>query len=195
MKVSRDLVIIATASVLMTVLIGLLIQPVYANFCAANITSDPSGADVYIDGALKGQTPYYYSVGSPFTVNLTVKKAGYETWSQTISAANEVTNVNVVLTAASGPAPIPKGAATVTTTVTSTFTTTSPTTITVTTATTQTLTTTLATTIISSAPAQTVTTTREVTQTTGLPSEVTYAAVGVAVIALIAAAVLATRKK
>ena len=188
MKVSRDLVIIATASVLMTVLIGLLIQPVYANFCAANITSDPSGADVYIDGALKGQTPYYYSVGSPFTVNLTVKKAGYETWSQTISAANEVTNVNVVLTAAPGPAPI---------------TTTSPTTITVTTATTQTLTTTSATTstatatttIISSAPAQTVTTTREVTQTTGLPSEVTYAAVGVAVIALIAAAVLATRKK
>ncbi|MBI2936901.1 MAG: PQQ-binding-like beta-propeller repeat protein [Thaumarchaeota archaeon] len=70
---------------------------------------------------------------------------------------------------------------TVTTTQSTTLTTTSSTTV--------------ATTVTTSAPAQTVTATQSVTQTTGLPSEVTYAAVGVAVIALIAAAVLVMRKK
>ncbi len=97
-------------------------------------------------------------------------------------------------------------ATTVTTATTSTVTTTSATTVT--SATTQTLTTTSATTVTttqapqtqtttvtSSASAQTVTTTQQVTQTTGLPAEVTYAAVGVAVIALAAAAVLVMRKK
>ena len=94
------------------------------------------------------------------------------------------------------------------TTVTSTSVTTSITTssTTVTTATTQTVTTASATTvtstlapktttITSNAPAQTVTATQQVTQTSGLPSEVTYAAVGVAVIALAAAAFLVMRKK
>ncbi|MCL4437285.1 MAG: hypothetical protein M1503_08305 [Thaumarchaeota archaeon] len=76
---------------------------------------------------------------------------------------------------------------------TSTVTTTQSTTLTTTSATTQTQTTT----VTSNAPAQTQTTTvtSQVTQTTGLPSEVTYAAVGIAVIAIIAAAVLVIRKK
>ncbi len=90
-----------------------------------------------------------------------------------------------------------------TTTTTSISTTTSATTITTTSATTSTITTTSATTvtstsattITSNAPAQTTTVVSSVTESTGLPSEVTYAAVGVAVIALIAAAVLAMRKK
>ncbi len=51
------------------------------------------------------------------------------------------------------------------------------------------------TTVTSNAPAQTVTATQQVTQTTGLPSEVTYAAVAIAIIAIIAAAVLAMRKR
>ncbi len=87
---------------------------------------------------------------------------------------------------------------TVTTTSITTSITTSATTQTVTTASATTVTSTLApktTTITSSAPAQTVTTTQQVTQTSGLPAEITYAAVGVAVIALAAAAVLVMRKK
>ncbi|MCL4435680.1 MAG: PQQ-binding-like beta-propeller repeat protein [Thaumarchaeota archaeon] len=79
------------------------------------------------------------------------------------------------------------GATPQTSTVTTTQTTTQSTTITSTSSTTATVTTT--------APAQTTTITSQVTQTTGLPSEVTYAAVGVAVIAIIAAAVLVMRKK
>ncbi len=75
-------------------------------------------------------------------------------------------------------------------TTTATITTTSPTTVTSTLAPhTQT------TTVTSSAPAQTVTATQSITQTIGQPSEITYAAVAVAVMALIAAAVLAMRKK
>jgi len=88
-------------------------------------------------------------------------------------------------------------ATTITTATTSTVTTTSATTVT--SATTNTVTTTKAatTTVTTSAPAQTITSqiTQTQTETSGLPAEVTYAAVGVAVIALIAAAVLVMRKK
>ncbi|MCL4437148.1 MAG: hypothetical protein M1503_04665 [Thaumarchaeota archaeon] len=57
--------------------------------------------------------------------------------------------------------------------------------------------TTATTTVTSTQPAQTQTTTvvSSVTETSGLPSEVTYAAIGVAVIAIAAAAVLVMRKK
>jgi outer membrane protein assembly factor BamB len=78
---------------------------------------------------------------------------------------------------------------TVTSTQRTTLTTTSSVTLTSTTATTSTLTSTL--------PASTTTTTvtSEVTEETGLPAEITYAAVAVAVIAIIAAAVLTMRKR
>ncbi len=59
--------------------------------------------------------------------------------------------------------------------------------------TTVTTTATTATTVVSTQPATTVTS--QVTETVGLPAEVTYAAVAVAVIAMIAAAVLTMRKK
>ncbi len=81
-----------------------------------------------------------------------------------------------------------------TTTVTTTATTTSVTTASTTVTTTQSAQT-QTTTVTSNAPAKTVTTTKEVTQTTGLPAEVTYAAVAVAVIAILGAAVLVMRKK
>jgi outer membrane protein assembly factor BamB len=55
--------------------------------------------------------------------------------------------------------------------------------------------TTVTSTLTSTQPAQTTTVTSEITETTGLPSEVTYAAVAVAIIAIIAAAVLVMRKK
>ncbi len=93
-----------------------------------------------------------------------------------------------------------------TTTTTTTTTRTTATTTTVTTATTRTVTSTSATTVTTTlapqtvtttqqAPAQTVTTTQEVTEEVGLPATGTYAAVAVAVIAIIAAAVLVTRKQ
>ncbi|MCL4436536.1 MAG: PQQ-binding-like beta-propeller repeat protein [Thaumarchaeota archaeon] len=83
-------------------------------------------------------------------------------------------------------------------TVTTTQTTTQSTTVTSTSASISTVTTTAqaqTTTVTSSAPAQTTTVVSSVTQTSGLPSEVTYAAIAVAVIAVIAAAVLVMRKK
>ena len=72
-----------------------------------------------------------------------------------------------------------------TTTVTTTATTTQSTT----------LTSTSATTVTTTAPGATVTTSVVQTETSGLPSEVTYAAIGVAMIAIAAAAVLVMRKK
>ncbi len=78
---------------------------------------------------------------------------------------------------------------TVTTTATTTATTTTTATSTTTATTTSATTSTATTTLVSTQPAQTT------TLTSGLPSEVTYAAVAVAVIALIAAAVLAMRRR
>src|SRR3989304_6645331 len=129
MNGSRELVIIATMSILLTIISGLLIQPAQAMFCAANISSNPSDADVYIDGAYKGKTTYFHYVGNPFTFNLVVKKEGYQTWSQVINVGEEVKEVKVDLVALEAPPP-PKGAATVTTTITTTVTTASPTTVT-----------------------------------------------------------------
>ncbi len=76
-----------------------------------------------------------------------------------------------------------------------TVTTTSATTRTVTSATTSTVTSSVTSTIVSTASAITTTVTSEVTEEVGLPAEITYAAVAVAVIAIIAAAVLMMRKK
>jgi outer membrane protein assembly factor BamB len=76
---------------------------------------------------------------------------------------------------------------------TTTVTTTASTTLT--SSTTQTVTSVSSTTLTSTAMASTVTTTQQVTETTGMSAEITYAAVAVAVIAIIAAAVLAMRKK
>ncbi len=88
---------------------------------------------------------------------------------------------------------------TLTTTTTSVSTTTQTVTSTTTrvSTTTATSTTTLATTstVVSTAAPSTTTVTSEITETTGLPSTVTYAAVAVAVIAIIGAAVLATRRR
>ncbi len=60
---------------------------------------------------------------------------------------------------------------------------------------TTTVTTTATSTVVSTQPAKTTTVTSQVTETVGLPAEVTYAAVAVAVIAIIAAAVLMTRRR
>lgn len=57
----------------------LLIPFTYAaTDCQAIITSEPSGANVYIDDKIMGETPYLHFVGVPFTMNLTIKMEGYE---------------------------------------------------------------------------------------------------------------------
>ncbi len=76
-----------------------------------------------------------------------------------------------------------------------TTTTTSRTTLTSTSRTTLISTSATTSTVVSTAPAITTTVTSEVTEEVGLPAEITYAAVAVAVIAIVAAAVLMMRKK
>ncbi|MCL4436955.1 MAG: hypothetical protein M1503_06775 [Thaumarchaeota archaeon] len=109
-------------------------------------------------------------------------------------AQGQVSTVTTTATTTQSTTVTTTSATTVTSTSATTLTTTSATTVTATQSA-QTKTTTA--TVTSSAPAQTQTTTvvSSVTSTTGLPSEVTYAAVGVAVLAVIAAAVLVMRKK
>ncbi|HEY4699533.1 MAG TPA: hypothetical protein VIH27_04085, partial [Nitrososphaerales archaeon] len=78
---------------------------------------------------------------------------------------------------------------------TTTVTSTSVTTSSVTTTATTTATTTSLTTSTVTQPAKTTTVTSQVTETVGLPAEVTYGAVGIALVAIVAAAVMMTRKR
>jgi hypothetical protein len=83
----------------------------------------------------------------------------------------------------------------ITSTTTATVTSTSVSTSSITTTTTVSTTATATMTTTSTAPATTTTVTSEVTEEVGMPAEVTYAAVAIAVIAIIAAAVLMMRKR
>jgi outer membrane protein assembly factor BamB len=109
------------------------------------------------------------------------------------------TTVTTTRTTTSTTTSVSTSTSTSTTTSTSTSTTTATVTSTSTSATTRTVTstTTSATTstVTSTGQASTTTVTSEVTEETGLPAEVTYAAIAVAVIAIIAAAVLTMRKR
>ena len=97
---------------------------------------------------------------------------------------------------ATGGSPGAAQTTTVTTTATTTATTTSVTTSVTTSATTVVSTASPKTvTSTATAPAQIETVTQSVTETTGLQPEITYAAIGIAVIAVVAAGVLATRRR
>lgn len=62
------------------VAMGFLSQPVYANFCAVNVTSLPPGAKVYINDEYVGDTPVFYTFGAPVLAEVVVKKEGYQEW-------------------------------------------------------------------------------------------------------------------
>ncbi len=215
MKGLRAFVVVAIVSMSMVAMSGLLSQPAYADSCAANITSDPSEADVYVDGVLVGKSPYFHWVGVPFRATITLEKEGFETWTTDINVAlDEHKQVNAVLT------PLEDGAVTVTKTVSTTLTTTRSTTITTTTTATTTVaavttsitvtsTSTATTTLVTTSPVTSSTTltvtsvttekastvTSEVTEQVGMPVELTYGVIGVAVIAVIASAIIATRRR
>ena len=220
MKELRAFVAIAIFSISIIISGSLLVPYTYGiTECEAIITSVPRGANVYIDGELKGQTPYEHFVGSPFEADIRVEMEGFETWEEhIIVGVREHKLVEAILT------PLQAGngeSEAVTKTVTSTVTTTSSTTITTTATTTiaadtitttTTITTTSPTTITSTTTAtttisaNTVTVTSEittattstitsnVTEQTGLPATFTYGAIGVAVIAVVAAVIISTRK-
>ena len=103
---------------------------------------------------------------------------GYETWTQHINVQfNEHKQVNAVLTPLqTNPQELVTVTKTVSTTITTTITSTTTITTQVTTATTTTI-------------------TSKVTDYTGLPTELAYGAIGIAVIAVLASIVIATRKK
>lgn len=179
--VSKSFTIFLLASILFSGMFSLVTQPAYANSCQAFITTTPSDADVFVDGRLIGKSPILHFVGVPFEADIRVEAEGFETWTQHIVVEfDEHKQVNAVLT----PLQINlQDQVTVTKTVTTTITSISPTTITSTTTVAQ----------------KTVTITTEITsnitEQTGLPTELTYGAIGIAVIAIIAAIVLFTKKK
>ena len=76
---------------------------------SAEITSDPSGADVYINNAYKGITPLNFQnvpIDATQTYTVTIKLTGYETYSTSgkISPGQNI-QINAALTPSSQPAP------------------------------------------------------------------------------------------
>lgn len=82
------------------VLVGILIltSNAYAEFCAVNVTSEPSGARVYVDGEYVGDTPILYVIGDPAIVKVEVVKEGYMEWKEEINVPyNEIVSLMVTL--------------------------------------------------------------------------------------------------
>jgi len=207
----------------MVAISGLLTPSTYAvTECDITVTSVPSGADVYLDEVLVGKTPYLHFVGQPFEIDVRVEMEGFETWTKhVVVGEREHVVANAVLVPLQAGAVTVTTTVTTTITTTSISTTTStttttatiPTTITATTTsiTTSTTTTTAtipttitATTTVSEntvtvtsevTTATTSTVTNEVTEQTGLPATISYGAIGVGVLAVMAAAIIVTRKR
>ena len=164
---SKTFAVIIITPLLLIAMISLLSQPTYAEE-EAFIVSIPSGADVYIDGIFIAKTPLTYSRDMPFSADIRIEMEGFETWISRLNIElDEREQVVAVLEPIGGGI---QGAITVTQTVTETKITTAIATVT--------------TTEIS-----------EVTGQAGLPTEITYGAIGIVVISLIAAAIIVTRKR
>jgi len=76
----KTFVVISITPILLITMISLLSPPTYANSCQAFISSTPTGADVFVDGRLIGQSPILHWVGVPFEADIRLEMEGFETW-------------------------------------------------------------------------------------------------------------------
>lgn len=84
-----------------------LIAPAVARL---QIVSQPAGADVYLNGELRGQSPLELEV-EPGQVRISLVKEGYQQWSRTLTLANRASNeLNISLEPALPPLypPVPQ---------------------------------------------------------------------------------------
>jgi len=78
--------------------VTLFIQPAYADYCAVNVTSVPSGAKVYINGEYVGDAPVFYIFGDPIVAEIAVEKEGYVEWKRHVDVPlNEIVDVRAEL--------------------------------------------------------------------------------------------------
>ena len=62
------------------------------------IVTNPKGANIYLDGSLKGKSPYTFSNIEPGDYDLEITKDGYNKWSDTINVAEGfVSNIKISL--------------------------------------------------------------------------------------------------
>jgi hypothetical protein len=94
-----------------TAQVSAVLQPTStpSSTASAEITSDPSGADVYINNAYKGITPLNFQnvqIDSQQTYTVAIKLTGYETYSTSgkITPGQNI-QINAALTPSSQPAP------------------------------------------------------------------------------------------
>jgi hypothetical protein len=76
--------------------------PAAAEFCGAQITSVPQGAQVYVNGRLAGTTPHLAIIGHEARIRVRLAKKGYRTWEGEVHVPhNVITSLSVTLEPAS----------------------------------------------------------------------------------------------
>lgn len=55
-----------------------------AEFCTINISTDPPGAEVYLDGKHRGKSPFSHMHGHPEKFRVKLVKKGYQTWDRDV---------------------------------------------------------------------------------------------------------------
>lgn len=76
----------------------MFIQSAYADYCAVNVTSVPSGAKVYINGEYVGDAPVFHIFGVPIVAEIAVEKEGYIGWKNHVNVPlNEIVDVRAEL--------------------------------------------------------------------------------------------------
>lgn len=69
-----------------------------AEFCTINISTDPPGAEVYLDGKRRGKSPVSYMHGHPAKFRVKLVKKGYQTWDKDVTLGmSQVLQHHVVL--------------------------------------------------------------------------------------------------
>ena len=92
-----------------TVQVSATLQPATSQKTSnVQITSDPSGADVYVNNVYKGITPLSFQNVPAGTGTVTISLAGYNTYTTTVTlAAGQDYQVNAALTPQNNPVPSP----------------------------------------------------------------------------------------
>ena len=88
--IDRDIVHYQKEIVLKPAATETLIIPVNLNVKTLSVNTEPTGAEIWINGLLATETPYVFDILTGDTVVLDVKMDGYQTYSDTISLIEDV---------------------------------------------------------------------------------------------------------
>lgn len=74
------------------------VTPAIAEHCAISITSEPSGAEVFLNGNSMGLTPMTYMHGHPVVMHVKLVKKAHKRWEKVVDIGmNQILGLHAVL--------------------------------------------------------------------------------------------------